>query len=299
MAASSRWLLLAFSLTLSARASSFQYRYPDYIDEKYRPAYHMVPGDRERIRFINSVPITKISLERPGCYSGLCGVYKVTFYKRGAAIYEGRRNAERVGKFIGKVSLQDYGKLCHLLEKLDFQSFRDAYVSPELHGKTVTIRVELKDSTEKVILDYGLWEPVELWTLQKTIDALTHETTWKDMDESSLVGALEFGDADWVRAAIAHGADVNIELEHGLTPLMFAALEGQASVVRVLLESGVDVKATMEGGINALLVAVQGGDAETVGLLLEAGAKPPSNPEYGVIFLGLRGFVWVENCISG
>ena len=286
MAASSRWLLLAFCLALSAPASSFQYQYPDYIDEKYRPVYHMVPGERERIRFINSVPITKISLERTGCLGpGSCPVYKVTFYKRGTAIYEGGSNAEWVGKFIGKVSLQDYGKLCHLLEKLDFQNFRDFYVSPELHEKTVTIRVELKDSKEKVIVDYGLWEPVELWTFQKTIDALTHETTWKAMDESSLVSALEFGDAEWVRAAIADGADLNIELKHGLTPLMFAALEGQASVVRVLLESGVDVKASMEGGFNALLVAAHGGDAETVRLLLEAGAKPPSNPEHGVIFL--------------
>ena len=44
MAASSRWLLLAFCLALSAPASSFQYKYPDYIDEKYRPIYQMVLG---------------------------------------------------------------------------------------------------------------------------------------------------------------------------------------------------------------------------------------------------------------
>ena len=193
------------------------------------------------------------------------------------------------------MSRWDYGKLCHLLQKMDFQSLEDGYVSPELHGRTIVVRVALEDAEEKIIGDYGDWEPVELWALQEAIDAIANRIEWKAVDESSLMTALELGHVERVKALIAEGASVNGTDQEGATLLMIAARKGHANIVRVLLDAGADIEATMEGGTNALLMAGLGGDAETVGLLLEAGAKPPSNPAHGLNFLGLRGFVWVSS----
>jgi ankyrin repeat protein len=60
----------------------------------------------------------------------------------------------------------------------------------------------------------------------------------------------------------------------GLTPLLFAAREGDVDSVRALLDAGVDVNQTSEYGWTALLTATQNRAYELGVVLLEHGAKP-------------------------
>jgi ankyrin repeat protein len=60
----------------------------------------------------------------------------------------------------------------------------------------------------------------------------------------------------------------------GLTPLLFAAREGDIETVKVLLDAGVDVNQTSEFGWTALLVATQNRYYRLGVFLLERGADP-------------------------
>jgi len=81
------------------------------------------------------------------------------------------------------------------------------------------------------------------------------------------------GQVEAVEILANAGADVNEQLDNGITTLMLMAILGQADAVHVLLEAGADVNAAnnADGG-TALIFAVYGGSTETVSALIEAGA---------------------------
>jgi ankyrin repeat protein len=116
--------------------------------------------------------------------------------------------------------------------------------------------------------------------------------------ETALMTCARTGNADTVRALVAHGADVNRrEPQHSQTALMWAASGRHPDAVAALIAAGADVRArsrtysqtvTSEvtqragrealnytvprGGSTALLFAARSGDAESARLLVEAGA---------------------------
>ena len=82
-----------------------------------------------------------------------------------------------------------------------------------------------------------------------------------------------FKDGSVVRLLLEHGADINAQSLHGLTPLHSASMEGELEVVRLLLEHGADVAVEKNNGKTALQFADEEGHDEVVELLLEHGAK--------------------------
>ena len=68
------------------------------------------------------------------------------------------------------------------------------------------------------------------------------------------------------------GASPNIRDRRGVTPLVFAAEEGNPEVVRRLLAAGAQVNEQARGGETALMRAARHGRSEAVKLLLAAGA---------------------------
>ncbi len=85
--------------------------------------------------------------------------------------------------------------------------------------------------------------------------------------------AVETGDIDQVKQAIAEGADVNQEDIAGRMPLFLAASEGHAAIAVLLIENGADV--SMEDqllGWRPLHVAASAGHLDVVEILIEHGA---------------------------
>ena len=79
------------------------------------------------------------------------------------------------------------------------------------------------------------------------------------------------------------GSNINVRAQHGLTPLMSAALFGNLTCLQVLLEAGADVDARATGGqapgppfdlagASALTFAIRTDNAEAVALLRQRGA---------------------------
>ncbi len=91
-------------------------------------------------------------------------------------------------------------------------------------------------------------------------------------DAMAALRAVQDGDLEALRVAIAGGADVNARDKAGWTPLMSAANEGYVLMVPVLLEVGADPDLRAVDGATALLLASQQGYVEIVRQLLRAGA---------------------------
>lgn len=84
-----------------------------------------------------------------------------------------------------------------------------------------------------------------------------------------LIGAA-WGNTAAVRALLELGADVNQAENSGMTALMWAAHGGHAGVIETLLRHGADVNARDNHGFTALMYAAAHGLATPVKLLLAA-----------------------------
>jgi ankyrin repeat protein len=72
------------------------------------------------------------------------------------------------------------------------------------------------------------------------------------------------------KALIDAGADVNVRIEGGLTPIMLAA-DGNAEILRLLIDAGAELNASDDGGITVMQRAKN--DPENYAILKKAGAK--------------------------
>ena len=96
-----------------------------------------------------------------------------------------------------------------------------------------------------------------------------------------------------VEELIRCGADVNLALHTGETPLGAAARQGNLEIVRYLLQlSGIGVELANESGIGPLAVAAQRGHLEIARLLLGKGANPDR--------VNIHGFTQLHrSCLNG
>jgi ankyrin repeat protein len=73
-----------------------------------------------------------------------------------------------------------------------------------------------------------------------------------------------------IAALIAHGADVNVRIAGGLTPLMIAA-SGSSRLLRMLIEAGADINAKDDSGVSVLRMALD--NPGNAAMLEAAGAR--------------------------
>lgn len=111
---------------------------------------------------------------------------------------------------------------------------------------------------------------------------MTGLRTWRrlfGMDDSMgltpLMWAVVDGDEDAVACILTEGADVDARDPHGCTPLMFAINRGPAtrSMVDLLLRRGADVNAADNGGWTPLMMAAGACPGGPLELLIQGGAN--------------------------
>lgn len=133
--------------------------------------------------------------------------------------------------------------------------------------------------------------------------------SWKELleDESmssnstlnkNLLKAVERDDVEWAKGLIAHGADVNMEVEYFNNLyiydrlLHFCASWGFTDMARLLIDSGAEVDARDETGRTALHISASSGYDAVTDVLLDAGAEVDaqnnvgSTPLRGAVFMG-------------
>jgi hypothetical protein len=86
---------------------------------------------------------------------------------------------EREGDFQGEVTVQDFGRISYLLDRLAFMTLPDSFSVPYTDLPGATMVVSRKPEGVKGVHDYGYVGPVELWTLMEVFDGLVGRIQWK------------------------------------------------------------------------------------------------------------------------
>jgi hypothetical protein len=124
------------------------------------------------------LPYDSIYLRREPCF-GACPMYEATLYRDGSARYKGERFVERVGSYRGEVTIQDYGRMSYLLDKLEFMSLPDSFAVAATDLPGATMVVARRPQGVKAVHDYGYVGPVELWTLMEVFDGIVNRIQWQ------------------------------------------------------------------------------------------------------------------------
>jgi hypothetical protein len=115
-------------------------------------------------------PYDRIELERTACY-GTCPEYRVRLFRGGRAELRALRHTERTGDFNGRISLSDYGKLCYLMKRLEFDRLPPRYTASWTDAPTFVVTAVSGETTKRVS-DYSGVGPIELWAVQQAIDSM-------------------------------------------------------------------------------------------------------------------------------
>ncbi len=104
--------------------------------------------------------------------------------------------------------------------------------------------------------------------------------------ESNLMEVARIGDYLAVDTYLRKGTEVNCRDKDGLTPLIWAAIQGHEEVVKLLLERGADLEAKNHNGDTALMWASAMGHKDVVDFMLDRGANADlGEPKSGVTAL--------------
>jgi hypothetical protein len=146
------------------------------VPDAYKRIYDVVLNDRTVTQLWSGFPHDSISLERTPC-EGSCPDYKLTFMRGGKAALTARSWRGRMGNYTGVVDVYNYGKLSYLLKELEFESMASRYTvaATDLPGAIVTVST---GGGMKTVIDYGEVGPIQLWTIQQSIDAVADDIDW-------------------------------------------------------------------------------------------------------------------------
>ena len=140
-----------------------------------------------------------------------------------------------------------------------------------VRGVNVNFPTEYGTPPLIVAANYGWEKIVKLLLAAPRIDVNAR----KDDGATALFIAAQFGHAGIVDLLSRHGADVNLPLYQGTTPLVPAIKKGDNEVVRVLLQHPeIRVNQAIDNNITPLFVAAQHGRKDIVRALLRRGADP-------------------------
>lgn len=105
-------------------------------------------------------------------------VFKVTFKSTGEAVYEGKYYVDKIGTYEGIIDDSDFERLSGLMEKLGFMELREKYMIDGRDQPSVVTTLVYEDGT-KAVGNYGEAGPVEIWAIEKVIDALAEDIYWE------------------------------------------------------------------------------------------------------------------------
>jgi hypothetical protein len=119
------------------------------------------------------------SLRKTEC-KGKCPVYYMEIFKSGKAVFEGKKNTDKIGSYTRQIDKSIIEKLIVDFNQAGFFGFHDEYTSKitDLPSTYISFR---NNGTSKTIRDYAA-APNELKRLEKLIEQFVDEAGWEKDD---------------------------------------------------------------------------------------------------------------------
>ena len=126
-----------------------------------------------------ALPYETITLERSGGMLVPGGLFRVALQKDGSATLwtDGANRFGRAGEYSGTVNLFDYAKVSHLIAEAGFERMAPRYAVQwsDMLEDTVTV---VTGGRRITVVDYGGAGPVQLWAIERTIEAIGLTIKW-------------------------------------------------------------------------------------------------------------------------
>ncbi|KAH7303458.1 ankyrin repeat-containing domain protein [Stachybotrys elegans] len=100
-------------------------------------------------------------------------------------------------------------------------------------------------------------------------------------DGTALIKAIKRSEMEMAMLLLEHGANVNMAMKNGMTPLIAASRLGNPDIVQELMQRSASAEHTMDGGETALLSAAGCNHPEVLKILLSWGANVNASKHSG------------------
>jgi hypothetical protein len=120
------------------------------------------------------------SISKSPCY-GTCPVYEMKIYSDGKVEYEGKRNVERIGKYIATISEEQMQKFVNVANEINYFKLEDKYDSPITDVPSTTTTLSVNGSAKSVYrrADY----PNKILRFEALFEDLFELLVWKKVDD--------------------------------------------------------------------------------------------------------------------
>ena len=115
------------------------------------------------------------SLEKSSCY-GECPVYVLKIYKSGKMLFSGSQNTKYIGRYCAILESVDFERLKVAFVNQAYFSMKEAYLS-KAKDLPSTISSFYYEGREKKIMDYDN-APASLKQLEKMLETIVDTTRW-------------------------------------------------------------------------------------------------------------------------
>jgi internalin A len=153
------------------------------VPRQYWFTYSWPFGDKDGAKARNGIPYARISLDSYGDNHSPGGHTSVILCRDGTACYVGEPNTQRPGRYTGSVSLIDYGRLCLLIDRLQFRRLPEDIRSNKIYGSHHTIEVvRVHRLGEKEAIENDEWNgcgPIELFAIRAAIEKVAESIDWQ------------------------------------------------------------------------------------------------------------------------
>lgn len=109
----------------------------------------------------------------------------------------------------------------------------------------------------------------------------SHAAERRPNDKTALLVAVGSDHIEIARDLLNHGADVNVRMTTGTTPLLFASVRQKPATALLLLEYGADWHVHGLDGLSPLQLAARAGNVQLVQALLQKGASVSERDKHG------------------
>jgi hypothetical protein len=143
----------------------------------YRPFFDAGIHQEDLKTIRSRLPFDSISIRREGCF-GTCPVFEMVLHRDGRAELNAKAYLPKLGKFVGEARINTYGRLCYLIETSHFGAMNANFRANWTDASTCIVTV-ISGTKAKSVSDYGQVGPIELWAIQKLLDATKDQIEWK------------------------------------------------------------------------------------------------------------------------